>query len=360
MTNNSMTEIHSVGIASAIDAHGITTHNPVHEVMHDDYLAMTSDKTAADIIEQVRNSSLDAQVTAVVCVIDSDNRYQGFVRLAEALRSDPQVSAKELATGADLYVYNDEDREQAARLLQRRDLPILPVLDEQHHLAGIIRFDDAMDVLEEEASEDVYKKAGVGSLTRAQEIVRSERLTQGSLKYPFGVRLAFLCVALAGGMAVGGVVEHFEGVLEALVALAIFVPVIMDMGGNVGTQSSTIFARGVALGHIRLERFFRYHILRELAVGVMLGAVLGLAGGLIAYFWQGLPNDMPMLGPVIGLSLFAAVVLACVLGFLLPWVLLKLGFDHAPGADPFITTIKDFSALLIYFSLAAWLLGIEA
>ena len=340
--------------------HANPSWHPVRDVMRDAYLVVREDERAEAILERVRTSSLDSQMTAVVCVTDGNDRYLGFVRLPDAVRAEPETSAGELASGLDLYVYADEDREQAARLLQLRDLPMLPVLDEHNRLAGVIRFDDAMDILEEEASEDIYKKSGVGSMVRADEVVRSERLTQGSLSYPVGVRLAFLVVALAGGMAVGGVVEHFEGVLEALVALAIFVPVIMDMGGNVGTQSSTIFARGVALGHIRLERFFSYHMVRELAVAVILGAILGLAGGLIAFFWQGLPNEMPMLGPVIGLSLFCAVTLASLLGFLLPWALLKLGLDHAPGADPFITTIKDFTALMIYFSLAAWLLGIEA
>ena len=131
----------------------------------------------------------------------------------------------------------------------------------------------------------------------------------------------------------------------------------MDMGGNVGTQSTTIFARGLALGHINLRRFGQV-LFREGKVGLLMGATLGLAGGTIAYFWQGLPNDVPQLGIAVGISLFAVVLIASILGFLLPYLMVKLGFDHAPGADPFITTIKDFTGLALYFYLVSVLIGV--
>jgi magnesium transporter len=214
-----------------------------------------------------------------------------------------------------------------------------------------------MDALDDDTSEIMYRKAGMGDPAHAKELLRSERLTSGNILYPVRVRIAFLMVTLAGGLAVGGLIEQFEDVLAAVVAVAIFVPLIMDMGGNVGTQSTTIFARGLALGHIDPSRFGR-QLFREVRVGLVMAVIIACIGGAAAYFWQGAPNDIPMLGVAVGLSLFTSVTLATFLGFALPWLMLKLGLDHAPGADPFITTIKDFTGLAVYFGLAGLLLGV--
>jgi magnesium transporter len=187
----------------------------------------------------------------------------------------------------------------------------------------------------------------------------SARLTQGSVGYALKVRIAFLLVTLMGGMAVGGVIEAYEGTLEAVVAAAIFIPVVMDMGGNVGTQSTTIFARGIAWQHISLPDFIHY-VWREVKIALLMGIILGLLGGIIAYYWQGLPNDTPGIGLAVGLSLLIVITVASILGTVLPWIMLKLGFDHGPGADPFITTIKDFTGLIIYFALVNLFVGITS
>jgi magnesium transporter len=242
-------------------------------------------------------------------------------------------------------------------LLQRRDLGAVAVIDSEQRLVGAVTFDDAMDALEDDASETMYRKAGLGDPAHAKELLRSQRLTKGSILYPERVRIAFLMVTLAGGLLVGGLIENFEDVLAAVVAAAVFIPVIMDMGGNVGTQSTTIFARGFALGHIT-EASFRRQWAREVAVGACMALILGTLGGTVAFFWQGVPNDVPLLGLAVGISLFVSVTLATFLGFGLPWLMIKMGLDHAPGADPFITTIKDFTGLAVYFSLVAAMLGV--
>lgn len=217
--------------------------------------------------------------------------------------------------------------------------------------------DDAMDAIAEDVTDTMMQKAGVADPTHLKDTIRSEKLIAGSIAYPLKVRLAFLMVTLAGGLAVGGLIDRFEDVLAAIVAVAVFIPLVMDMGGNVGTQSTTIFARGLALGHIDLTRF-RRHLAREVRVGLTMAIILGTIGGTVAWAWQGAPNDIPQLGIVVGIALAFSVTFAAFLGFFLPWLLLKIGADHAPGADPFITTIKDFSGLAVYFLLASWLLGI--
>ncbi|MDG5767870.1 magnesium transporter [Balneolales bacterium ANBcel1] len=164
-------------------------------------------------------------------------------------------------------------------------------------------------------------------------------------------------VTLTGGFLVGGVIEYFEEVLGAVLVAAIFIPVIMDMGENVGTQSTTIFARGLALGQVNINGMWK-HIRREVSIGMIMGVLLGILGGFVAWLWQGAPNEVPQIGVAVGLSLAIVIPLATFLGFFLPWLLLKMGWDHAPGADPFITTIKDFTGLALYFFLVGTLIGV--
>ncbi|WP_018954116.1 magnesium transporter [Thioalkalivibrio sulfidiphilus] len=331
----------------------------VARVMRGEFLAVQGDIRVEEALQALRDNPLLTDDTgSVLFVIDSGGRYQGYVRLSTLLRAPADERVHRIMQPANGRVTTDDDKVEAARLLQRTNLPVLPVVDAQGVMVGILRFDDAMDVLEEDTSEDVYKKAGVGDLIHATEVVRSEKLTAGGIGYPVKVRLLFLMVTLAGGLMVGGLIDHFEETLAAVIALAVFIPLVMDMGGNVGTQSTTIFARGLALGHIHLGQFFRKHLLRELKVGLSMGILIGLLAGTVAWLWQGAPNGIPELGVVVGVALFFAVTTASVLGFLLPWVMLKLGVDHAPGADPFITTIKDFTGLAVYFLMAGWLIGV--
>lgn len=324
-----------------------------------DFAFVTADAKVSDALTKVRESQVPDEVSNKVFVVDAAGKYQGFVRLSRLLRSAGEQSVSELVEGRDIAMPESTHRETAARQLQRLDISSLPITDANGRLTGILRFDDAMDVLEEEASEDMYKKAGLSGI-HAKDSIRSELLTSGPLHYPIGVRLMFLMVTLAGGLMVGGLVDFFEDTLAAVIALAVFVPLVMDMGGNVGTQSTTIFARGLALGHINLDRFWAKHMVREAVVGICMAAIIAVVAGTIAYFWQGAPNDLPLLGVVVGGALFFSVLTAAVLGFLLPYIMLKIGVDHAPGADPFITTIKDFTGLAVYFLLAGTLLGISS
>ncbi len=326
-------------------------------VMSPRYQALRSTTNAAAALAAVKASQLRPDELRVLFVIDEERRFKGYVPLAKLVKADANTPIADLAEEASAAVTATSERLEAARLLKEYDLPALAVVDQEGRLVGAVTFDDVIDILEEEASETMYWKAGIGDVTKRRDEVFSQRLIQGPILYPYRVRILFLLVTLAGGLAVGGLIDAFEDTLEALIAVAVFIPLIMDMGGNVGTQSTTIFARGLALGHINLKRFIR-HLRREGLVGLAMGATLGLAGGTVAYFWQGLPNGVPQLGIAVGISLFSVVLLASILGFLLPYILVKLGFDHAPGADPFITTIKDFTGLALYFTLVSVLIGI--
>ncbi|MFN7003539.1 MAG: magnesium transporter [Roseinatronobacter sp.] len=327
--------------------------------IREDFVYVTDGAKALDAIEAVRRSRVPTGQAAVVFILDAEGRYKGFARLSALLRADPESTVAAFIDGSDIAVTGDLDQETAARRLQLKDVPLLPVVNAKRVMIGVLTFDDAMDILELETSDDIYYKAGVGDVFHTEDHVRSEKLTQGPIWYTVRVRILFLMVTLVGGLIVGGLIDQFEEILGAVLALAIFIPLVMDMGGNVGTQSSTIFARGYALGHITMADFWRRNFAREALVGLTMALGIALVAGTVAYFWQGVPNDIPQLGVVVGVALFTSVFLASMLGFLLPYVMIRIGVDHAPGADPFITTIKDFSGLLVYFSMAAWLIGVD-
>lgn len=333
--------------------------DPISERIRDAFVYVTEGAKVSHAIEAVRRARMPTGQAAVVFVTNDHGHYKGFVRLSALLRAEPENSVDALVDGAGLAVPESTEQEAAARILQLKDVPLLPVINANKRMIGVLTFDDAMDILEQETTDDILFKAGVGDVFNSDDHIRSEKLTQGPIWYTVRVRILFLLVTLAGGLIVGGLIDQFEDVLGAVLALAIFIPLVMDMGGNVGTQSSTIFARGFALGHVTVKDFWRKNFAREALVGLTMAVGIALVAGVVAYFWQGVPNDIPQLGVVVGVALFTSVFLAACLGFLLPYAMVKLGVDHAPGADPFITTIKDFTGLLVYFSMAAWLIGVE-
>jgi magnesium transporter len=326
-------------------------------IMNPRYLAVHTTATVAEALAAVKTSDLDADELRAVFVIEEGRFYQGFVSLGALVKGEPQVPIKDLLEGQDIFVRAMDKRLAAARLLKQYDLVALPVVDKENRLIGAVAFDDVIDVLEEEASETMYQKVGIVDLRRERDMIHSQKVTQGPIWYAVGLRITFLFVTVIGGLLVGSLIDQFSETLSAVIAAAAFIPIVMDMGGNVGTQSTTIFARGIALGHIQLNRFW-WHAAREVSIGVAMGIFLGILTGVIAWLWQGIPNAIPQIGIAVGVAIFSVVTLATLLGFLLPWLLIKLGFDHAPGADPFITTIKDFVGLGLYFTLVGLLIGI--
>lgn len=329
----------------------------VGRVMSPRYQAVRLDTTAGAALAAVRAADLRADELTNIFVIDENRFYQGYVPLADLVKAGEQTPIRSLVRGGEVFVRATDNRVKAAYVLKEHDLPAVAVLDKEGRMVGVLAFDDVIDILEEDVSETMYQKAGVADVIRRRDEVWSRRLFEGPISYPIRLRITFLLVTLAGGLAVGGIIDAFEGTLEAILAAAIFIPVVMDMGGNVGTQSTTIFARGIARGHIQPQRFWHY-VRREVTIGAIMGLILGTIGGLAAYFWQGLPNGVPQLGLAVGISLAIVITLATFLGYMLPYLLIRLGFDHAPGADPFITTIKDFVGLALYFYLITLLIGV--
>lgn len=325
-------------------------------VANDSYVAVTDDEFVGVAIDQFRafEPANDDATIYYLYIVDDADRLVGVMSLRELLNApEDDVVADHMET--DLYTVNvDTDPEAATKQLADTDFPALPVVDNRGRLEGVIRTEEMLDVLAEEASEDILKSAGF-TFTDV-EASRSSAILESSVTRILRLRMPWLLFALAGGLLAGAVIEVYEDTLEAVVALAFFVPVIMDMGGNVGTQASTIFVRGLALGQIDEQNAIR-HFLREGLVGALIGLLIGGVGGAAAYVWQINEPFAAELALVVFVGLFAVCIVASTVGYIIPWVMHKLGFDPAAASDPLITTVKDVTALLIYFGLAAILLA---
>ncbi|GAB2461592.1 magnesium transporter [Xylanimonas ulmi] len=322
-------------------------------IMTTAYIALERSLTAAEAIDAVRAQAHDAETIYTLYVVGHSGRLEGAISLRELLVAAPTSLVSTIMSQPPIFVRTDADQERVARQMADLDLIAIPVVDADTRLVGIVTVDDAIDVIDDETTEDMYKAAGLADVRTSQtEVSRSEQMTHGSLWSIMRSRLPFLAITLVGGMVAGGIVEGFEETLESVIVVAFFIPLIMDMGGSVGTQSSTVFARAVALGHIDIKTF-RRPFLKEAAVGVTLGTLVGLAGGLVAGVWQ---QDL-YLGLAVGGALITTMTLSAMLGFLVPWFLIKIGTDHASGAAPIVTSIKDISGLAIYFSFVALFMG---
>jgi len=316
-------------------------------IMTPKYVRLSKDMTVAQSIERIRSTGKNMETINQLYVTDEGRKLEGVVSLSDLIMSGPEAKVSDIMTVNPVKVNTDTKEETVAGILKDSDLIAVPVVDFEERLVGVVTVDDAIDILEDEATDAAYDKVGFIDLNK-NETDRSRVLIDGSIFQVWKVRIPFLIITLIGGMLAGGLISFFENSLDAVVAVAFFVPVIMDMGGNVGTQSSTIFTRALVLGQIDPETFIRKW-LREILIGLSIGVLLGFAGGMIAYLWQGVLT----LGIVVGVSLCFTITLATGLGFLIPFILVKLGFDQAAGSDPIITTIKDISGLAIYFLLVS-------
>ncbi|QAY62615.1 magnesium transporter [Xylanimonas allomyrinae] len=317
-----------------------TGHQPhtAGRIMTTRLVSVRRDETAAAALEQVRRLANETETIDTLYVTGAGRRLEGVLTLRDLLAADPGSVVDDLMSRTDVAVATGTAQEQVARLLHELGLLAVPVVDEEARLVGIVTADD------------VSGHAGLADARN--EADRSALLVHGSIAHIWKVRLPFLLITLVAGVLAGLVIEGFEEALESIAAVAVFIPLIMDMGGNVGTQSSTVFARGVVLGHIHMSRF-RDHFLKEVGVGLSLGVLVGTVSGVIAALWQG----MPLLGLAVGLALVAAMTLASLLGFLVPYVLIRLGIDQAAGSAPIITSIKDIAGLLIYFGFVSLFLA---
>lgn len=310
-------------------------------IMTPDFLALDENMTIEDAIKEVRKES-EAEMVFYIYVIDDKNHLLGVVSLRQLILAPLSKSLKDIMAKKVYSVRTDTDQEDVSKIVARYNLLAIPVVDEENKLVGIITVDDIIDVIGQEATEDIYKMAG----TNEEEILFSKSIFKVAR-----FRLPWLIVSLIGGVITGVLLWQFKITLKEVLSLAAFIPVVMHMGGNVAIQSSTITIRGLATGRIDTSVITK-HILREMFTGAVMGVLCGTIIGIVAQVWHG--NFV--LGVVISISMFFSITVASLMGALVPIMFNRFNIDPAIASGPFVTTSNDITGLLIYFSLATVLL----
>ncbi len=309
-------------------------------LMQVELLAVPETATVAQTIEEVRANADEVVTYHFVYVIDDERRLTGVLNLGALLLADPDRSVGELVK-RDIHVVGPElDQEDVARMFLRYDLVALPVVDDRGRLLGRILHDDAVDVLEEEADEDIFHMAGARS--REPELVYTDRLFKIA-----SVRLPWLLATLAGLTVPALLVWAFQVSFPQVLALIPFIPVIGAMGGNVGAQSSTIVVRGFATGRVDFHNLGRF-LQKELIISMLMGLACGALSGVVAIVWHG----DPILAVVVAVSMVAAIIASALMGVLVPYVFRLIRIDPAIAAGPLVTTIDDIIAIGIYYAIA--------
>ena len=318
----------------------------VGEFSSSDFVIVESDSTKEEALEKFEKSEFHDKPSIYYVFVEEDDRLKGVASVKDLMKSDSLDEALE----TDIVSFQPEDDlEKAAREVAKYDYQAFPVV-ENDRMVGILRLDDVMEVLEAEETDDIFKKAGV---VDQDQFYRSEKMLNSSVLKEVYVRMPWLLFALVGGLIAGSVIEHHEQALRTATVIAFFIPLIMDMGGNVGTQSSTILVRGLTLGQIHDENYVRF-VAREGVAGLIIGLIVGLLAGIAAFVWQGDTRVSMVIMVSMALTCFAASMI----GYLIPLIAERLGKDPAAVSDPLVTTVKDITALLIYFSIAVALLGL--
>ncbi|MBN2684627.1 MAG: magnesium transporter [Pontiellaceae bacterium] len=322
-------------------------------IMTTDFVAARANMTAGEAIEYIGSLDLDEPLYNLY-VIDSEEKLTGWVQIWELLKkANRNLPLSKIADDEPIYVHTDADQEEVARIAAKYDLSSMPVLDWQNKLVGRITVDDIMDVIEEEASEDIFKLAGSSDV----------ELDDTSPFSACRARLPWLLITLVTGFVTSVILTSFDQHLKlaGIGALIAFVPIIMGMGGNTGIQSSTLIIRGIALGASHSKRIARI-IAHEVVTGATMGLICGTTIGLWAHFLISGTGAHPGIAPAylaltVALALFSAMAFAAVFGALVPVLLDRIKVDPAVASGPFVTSSNDIFALLIYYGVTIAMIG---
>lgn len=311
-----------------------------------EYVALRTGLTVADAFANIRRTGIDKETIYSCYVVDNDRRLLGVVTAKSLMLADEEEIIDNLTERDILSVSTMEDKEVVAQKFARYDLLAIPVVDSENRLVGIVTVDDAIDVLEEEATEDMEKMAAITPTDKPY-------LHTGVLE-TWSKRIPWLLMLMISATFTGRIIQSFENALAAQVTLTAFIPMLMDTAGNSGSQASVSVIRGLSLGDIAMRDVFRV-IFKELRVSILCGLTLAAANFVKMLF---LDRVGITIAAVVCLTLIITVVFAKLVGSVLPILAKRIGFDPAVMAAPFITTVVDALSLLVYFNVAASFLNL--
>ena len=317
-------------------------------IMTVEYIDVTLQMTVQQTLDKIRTIGIHSE-TVYTCYVVEKRKLCGIVTAEALLTNDGDTQVKELMEENYIFIRTTDDREDAAKLFRKYDLIAIPVLDQEGYIVGIVTFDDAIDVLTEETTEDIHKMAAIAS--------SEESYLKTSVLEHARHRILWLLILMFSATITGAIITKYENAFTAIPLLVSFIPMLMDTGGNAGSQASVTIIRGIALGELRFRDIGKV-IWKEARVSILLGLTLAAACFIklmaIDMLWK-VDNGL-LVAFVVCLSMFLTIVLAKLIGCILPLVTKKCRLDPAVVASPFITTIVDAFSLVIYFTVATALL----
>ncbi|MFQ5866858.1 MAG: magnesium transporter [bacterium] len=317
-------------------------------LMTTEFVELRKDMTARQALLKIQESfrKYHGETIQNVYITNAEHRLIGGLSLQTLIASPPDILLRDIMSPVQMIKINvNMDQEDVAKVFSKYDLLSAPVVDDQNRLLGIITIDDIVDVIQKEATEDIYGMGKISGVERVAEINYGEASSFTLVKN----RVVWLFVLLLIGTFVSGrLLKGYAGVLQSVIALAIFIPMMMDSGGNAGAQSLTMVVRGLATGEVTLDQVGRI-IRKEIFAGLMSGILMGIIAMLGVFVLQGFNLRLAF---AVGFSLAMVVTVATVTGAFLPLLFKRLGFDPAVAASPFITTAVDATCLIIYFEVA--------
>ncbi len=317
-------------------------------LMSPDFMTLDEECTAREAIKSIQNRSEELEMVFYLYITHGDGRLSGVISLRELLMHPPERPLKEFMNSNVISVTTDTEQGEVAAIAAKYDFLAVPVVDSNYVLMGIVTVDDIIDVIREEASEDFLQMAGAG---KDREILLKTSRDSAFIRAPW------LFASWLGGVMAIIIIGSFEEELAKVLALASFIPIVIGMGGNIATQSSTIIVRGIATGRVNLAESWKV-IFKEMKVGLLLGLVYGMFLGMVAWIMFHGDADPSLLPVVVGLSIFCCMAMSASLGALIPLILKRFDIDAAIATGPFVTTSIDILGVLLYFSTAKLFLGL--
>jgi magnesium transporter len=313
-------------------------------LMTTEFIDLKEFHSAAQALDIVRRRARQTETIYSLYVTDGSRHLTGMLSLRDLVTADPDQRLGDVMTREVLSVATDTDQEEVARIIERYDFLAIPVVDREERLVGIVTVDDVIDVIQREATRDLYA-AGAVQAGDEDDYFRTDLFTVARR------RVVWLLVLLVANTGTSAVIAREQGVLEKVVLLAAFIPLLIGTGGNVGAQSSTVVIRGLSTQRLQSLGPWRA-IAREALAGALLGGLLVL----VVVPWAWWMGGSPLVGTAAGISLVAISTLAATTGAALPLLFARLGLDPALMSAPFITTATDVAGVFIYLQTAAWLL----
>ena len=311
-----------------------------------EYVDLVKEMTVSQALNHIKETGVDKETIDTCYVMDSNRILEGVVSIRKLILSDDLTVVKDIMNTDVVSANTHDDQEDIASLFKKYDYYVMPVVDNEHRLVGIVTIDDIIDVIDQEVTEDLQKMAAMQPSEKAYLKTSALALAKH--------RLPWLLILMISAAFTGGIIKRFESALQSVMVLASFIPMLMDTGGNAGSQSSTLIIRGLALGDMRTNDILKV-LWKELQVSCIVGLILSSVNFLRVYFIE--RTDL-LVSITVCFTLFFIVVLAKVVGGVLPIIAKKIKLDPAIMAGPLITTIVDAVALMLYFTTATWLLGI--